>query len=103
MEKTNTSGQLKLMHCDTLNGGQGLLPYADPDCKSQSGRHFLTEKGGRAAAGGTQARHPQLPASPDSTPPPEVQRSRGPVLNLAALSRLVFSSPSWKHLNELSS
>lgn len=45
------------MDGDTLNGGQGLLPYADPDCKSESGRHFLIEKGDRAAErGGTRAR-----------------------------------------------
>ncbi len=36
-EKNNISGQLKLMHGDTLNRGQGLLPYGGPGCKSESG------------------------------------------------------------------
>lgn len=35
-EKNNISDQLKLMHGDTLNRGQGLLPYGGPGCKSES-------------------------------------------------------------------
>lgn len=69
-EKNNISGQLKLMHGDTLNRGQGLLPYGGPGCKSEErGGVWGAERSGRPgirkksdAASTAQKHHPLKPS-----------------------------------------
>lgn len=61
-EKNNISGQLKLMHGDTVNRGQGLLPYGGPGCKSESRGRERRMRGlvGRATVRVTQHPHPHF-------------------------------------------
>lgn len=128
-EKNNISGQLKLMHGDTVNRGQGLLPYGGPGCKSESRGRERRMRGlvGRATVRVTQHPHPHfltsvsrqqrrhLPLSPCSCsiqPPlrrrpapaaPQGATLTGTCVELGSFIKACFFSSRWEDLNELSS
>lgn len=130
-EKNNISGQLKLMHGDTVNRGQGLLPYGGPGCKSESRGRERRMRGlvGRATVRVTQHPHPHfltsvsrqqlrhLPLSPCScsirNPSPNLTPSApaapqgatltGTCVELGSFIKACFFSSRWEDLNELSS
>lgn len=128
-EKNNISGQLKLMRGDTLNRGQGLLPYGGPGCKSESrGERVEDERSGRLGSGKGDAAptppNPQIclktaappptslsPSTLFSLPPPlppcpcSTPRCNAPryLCRTGSFIKPCFFSSRWEDLNELSS
>lgn len=92
------------MHCDMLNGGQGLVPYADPDCKSENGRQKETElqRGWHGPDILILASRQPPPALP-SAPPPGGAMLSGTCVEPGHFIKGCFFSSRLKDLNELSS